>query len=76
MKIVPVSDILISGRHSPAGIAVEVADVTGRLLIAERLARAVAEKVADKPAIETAAAAPIAETAAIKPAKRSRMSTE
>lgn len=72
MKIVPTSDILISGHHSPAGVPVEVADATGRILIAERLAYALAEKIADQPPIETASAAPLAETAARKPARPSR----
>lgn len=72
MKIVPTSDILIVGKHSPAGIAVEVAEATGRLLIAERLAYAVADKIPDETAVETAVAAPVAETAARKPARASR----
>ena len=68
MTIVPTSDILIAGRHSPAGIPVDVAESIGRLLIADRLARAVAEKLLEP--IETAEAQPALETAAATPTRR------
>ena len=69
MKITPTSDILISGHHSPAGVAVDAPESIARALIAQGLAAPVAEKV---PEVETATAAPAAETAARTPTRRTR----
>lgn len=73
MKIIPNSDILIDGKHSPAGVVCETSDIIGKALVAQGLAK-IAPVVVEAPApvIETAEAAPVAETAAAQRPVRTR----
>lgn len=68
MKIVPVSDILIEGKHSPAGVACETSELIGKALVAQGLAKLATVKAGA--AAETAQAAPEVETASATPAKK------
>lgn len=73
MKIVPVSNILIEGKHSPAGVACETSELIGKSLIAQGLARSAPNaeaKFAPAPSVETAEATPEVETASATPAKK------
>lgn len=70
MELIPINDILIAGKHSPAGKKTEAPDAIARDLIAQRLARAVPAESAKIAEIETAEAAPAAETAARRPSRR------
>jgi len=76
--VIPRSDILIIGRHCPAGEPVEVSDTTAYLLRAHglvTLAPAETATAADAPQPETALAPPAAETATA-PAPAPRRSTK
>lgn len=55
MKIVPNSDILIEGQHSPAGEIAETSEATGKSLVAQGLAK---PAPADGEKTETAARKP------------------
>jgi hypothetical protein len=60
MKIVPTNDILIEGKHSPAGQVATTSDAIGKSLVAQGLAKtapADGEKIADG-APETASRKP------------------
>lgn len=76
MKIVPTTDILIEGKHSPAGEVATTSDIIGKALIAQGLAKLPASETApapsDEPVAETASAAPAVETAASKRAPKPR----
>ena len=67
MKIIPTSDILIEGKHSPAGAVASTSDIIGKALIAQGLAKA-APAETSTPAAESAdTAADGKETAEAKP---------
>lgn len=70
MELIPNNNILIAGRHCPAGEKTTAPDAIARDLIAQRLARPVPAESAKIPEIETAEAVPAAETAARRPARR------
>ena len=66
MKIIPDSDILIGGIHSPAGVAHETSEAIALSLVAQGLARFAPTAAA----IETAEARPVIETATARPARK------
>jgi hypothetical protein len=66
MKIIPNSDILISGIHSPAGVALQTSEAIALSLVAQGLARLAPTAAA----IETAEARPVIENATARPSRK------